>query len=54
MKYALVALILASIAGLEVFHALAGHDAPEAPVCMAPEGKAEAIRDAVLAHLRSH
>jgi len=54
MKYLLVALLLAAIAGLEYFHALSNDDAPEAAVCMAPEGKAAAIRDMLLAHLKSH
>ena len=54
MKYLLVALILASIAGAEFYHELASDDAPGALACMAPEGKAAAIRDALLAHLRGH
>ena len=54
MKYLLVALLLASIAGVEFFHELASDDASVAMACMAPEGKAAAIRDALLAHLRSH
>jgi len=33
---------------------LSGDDAPGAAMCMAPEGQADAIRDVVLAHLRSH
>jgi len=54
MKYLLLVLILATITGLEVYHELASHDASAAPVCMAPEGKVESARDALLAHLRSH
>jgi hypothetical protein len=54
MKYLLVALLLASIAGVEFFHELASDDAPGAKACMAPEGKAAAIRDVLLAHLRNH
>ena len=54
MKYLLVALLLAAIAGAEFFHELASDDAPGAMACMAPEGKAAAIRDALLAHLKSH
>jgi len=54
MRYLLVALLLASIAGAEFFHELASDDAPGAMACMAPEGKTAAIRDALLAHLRSH
>jgi hypothetical protein len=54
MKYLLVVLFLASIAGLEVFHVLSNDDAPGAAACMAPEGKAAAIRDLLLAHLKSH
>ena len=54
MKYLLVVLFLASIASLEVFHVLSNDDAPDAAVCMAPEGKAAAIRDMLLVHLKSH
>ena len=55
MKYLLIALVLTAIAGLETLHVLAGDDAPDIiAACMAPEGKATAIRDALLAHLRGH
>jgi hypothetical protein len=54
MKYLLIALLLASIAGVEFFHELASDDAPGVMACMAPEGKSAVIRDALLAHLRSH
>ena len=54
MKYLLVALLLASIASAEFFHELSANDGHGAAVCMAPEGKAEAIRDVLLAHLKSH
>ena len=54
MKYLLIALLLASIAGVEVFHAMASDDAPEIGACMASEGKAAAIRDVLLAHLKNH
>jgi len=54
MKYLLVALLLASIAGVEFFHELASDVAPGALACVAPEAKAHAIRDALLAHLKNH
>ena len=54
MKYLSIALLLASLAGAEFFHELSGGDAPGAAMCMAPEGQADAIRDALLAHLRNH
>jgi hypothetical protein len=54
MKYLLVVLLLASIASVEFFHELSSHDAPAVLACMAPEGKADAIRDMLLAHLKSH
>ena len=54
MKYLLVVLFLASIASVEFFHVLSNDDARDAAVCMAPEGKADAIRDLLLAHLKSH
>jgi len=54
MKYLFIALLVASIAGVEFFHVLSGDDAPDARVCMAPEGKADAIRDILLAHLKNH
>ena len=54
MKYLLIAVLLASLAGAEFFHELSANDAHGTAVCMGPEGKAEAIRDVLLAHLRSH
>ena len=54
MKYLLIVLLLVSIASLEFFHALSSNRAPDAMVCMAPEGKAEAIRDMLLGHLKNH
>ena len=54
MKYLLVVLVLASIAGVEFLHVLSSEDAPGAAVCTAPEGKAAAIRDMVLGHLKNH
>jgi len=55
MKYLLVALVLAAIVSLEIFHTLASDDGPEfTAACMAPEGKAAAIRDVLLAHLKTH
>ena len=54
MRYVLVAAILASIAGIEYLYTLASAEAPGAAVCLAPEGKAAEIRDAVLNHLQSH
>ena len=50
MKYLLVVLFLASIASLEFFHVLSRDDAPDAAACMAPEGKADAVRDMLLGH----
>jgi len=54
MKYLLVVLFLASIASLEFFHVLSSDHAPGAAACMAPEGIADAIRDGLLDHLKSH
>jgi hypothetical protein len=54
MKYLIAALLVASIAGLQFFHELAADEAPDAVACMAPEGQAAAIRDALLAHLKNH
>ena len=54
MRYLLIALLLASIAGMEFFHALSDDQAPDANVGLAPEGKAQAVRDVLLVHLRSH
>ena len=53
MKYLSIALILAAIAGAEFFHELSAGDAPGAAMCMAPAGQ-DAVRDALLAHLRNH
>lgn len=54
MKYLLIVSFLASIASLEFFHVLSSDDALGAPVCMGSEGKAEAVRDTLLVHLKSH
>jgi hypothetical protein len=54
MKTLLVVLFLGSLAGLEFFHVLASDHAMDAAVCMAAEGKAEAVRDMLLDHLKSH
>jgi len=54
MKLLLVALLVASIAGVEFFHELSSNDAPEIAACMAPEGKTAVLREALLAHLRAH
>jgi hypothetical protein len=54
MRYLLIVLLLGSLAGVEFFHALASDDAPSFAACMAPEGKADAIRDTLLVHLKSH
>ena len=54
MRYLLIALLLASIAGLEFFHALSDDQALDANVCLAQEGKAKAVRDFLLVHSRSH
>jgi hypothetical protein len=54
MKYLLIALILASLAGAEFFHELSGGDASGAAMCMAPEQHADAIRDVLISHLRNH
>jgi hypothetical protein len=54
MKYLLMAVFLASIAGVEFFHELATDDAPGASACVAPQTKADAIRDRFLVHLHGH
>ena len=54
MKYLLVVLVLAAIVGAEVFHALADDSAPGSTICTASEGTAEAARDRLLMHLKSH
>lgn len=53
MKYLLVALFLVAIAGVEFAHVFAD-DAADSLVCMAPQTKADATRDMLLLHLRSH
>ena len=50
MRYLLLVLFLASLAGLEFFHVRSSDDAIGAMACMAPEGKADAIRDLLLGH----
>jgi hypothetical protein len=54
MKLLLVALLVASIAGVEFFHELSANDAPGVAACMAPEGKAAVLQEALLSHLRAH
>ena len=54
MKYLLIVLFLASIAGIEFVHVLTSGDAPGATLCTAQEEKAASIRDMLLAHLRNH
>jgi hypothetical protein len=54
MKYLLVALLLVAIAGLEFFHMHSADAASDALACMAPQARSDAIRDMLLAHLRSH
>lgn len=54
MKYLLIVLALASIAGIEVFHALASGDEPGAMVCTAQEAQAASVRDMLFAHIRNH
>ena len=54
MKYLLIVLFLASIAGLEFYHVLSSRDAPGAMVCTAEEAKADSIRDTLFAHFKNH
>ena len=54
MKYVLIVLVLASIAGLEFYHVLASDDAPGATLCTAQSEKADSIRDRLFAHFRNH
>ena len=54
MKYVLIVLSLASIAGLEFFHVLSSRDAPGAMICTAQDEKADSIRDMLFAHFRNH
>lgn len=54
MKYLLIVLFLASIASLEFFHVLSSDAVPSAAMCMAPDAKADEIRDRLLDHLKSH
>ena len=54
MRYLLIALLLASIAGLEFFHALSDDQAPDTHAHHAAEGNAKAVWDVLLVHLRSH
>jgi hypothetical protein len=54
MKYLLVGLLVAALAGVEFFHTFSADDGPDTFACMAPQSKADAIRDMLLVHLRSH
>ena len=48
MKYLVVAIVLAAIAGVEMLHAFSADDAPDALMCMAPQAKMEAFREMLL------
>ena len=54
MKYLVVAIMLAAIAGVEILHAVSGDNAPDALMCMAPQSNMEAFREMLLLHLYSH
>ena len=54
MKYLVVAIVLAAIAGVEVLHAFSADDAPDALMCTAPQARMEAFREMLLLHLYSH
>ena len=54
LTYLAVAMLLAAIAGVEVLHAFAHDDSPDALMCMAPQSKVEAFREMLLLHLYSH
>ena len=48
MKYLIVALFLASVAGVEVFHALSNGDGFGADVCTSPQGQRGMLHDLLL------
>lgn len=54
MKYLLIVLFLASIAGLEFYHVLSSDDAPGATICTGQEEKAASIRDMLFVHFKNH
>ena len=51
IKYLLLGIVLAAVAGVEFFHEYASKDAP---VCMGPQSQQELFRDLLLQHLQSH
>lgn len=54
MKYVLVVLLLAAIAGAEIYHELSGDPTASAQMCMAQPSAREAVREFLLHHLSAH
>ena len=54
MKYVWVGVVLAAIAGVEIFHELRTGDGVGAATCIAPELHQAALREALLLHLKAH
>ena len=54
LKYLLVVLVLAAIAGVEILHAYSADATRDVLMCMAPHSKMEAFREMLLLHLYSH
>lgn len=54
LKYVIVVLVLATLAGLEFAHEYFSGDAPDAALCLTPDSKRDAIKEALVHHLRGH
>lgn len=53
-RYLVVALVLGALAGLEFLHEYLSGDAPDAALCLTPESQREAVKEALLHHMRGH
>ena len=54
MKYVLIVLFLAAVAGVEFYYEFSGDPSSGAQMCMAPQSAREAINEFLLHHLQSH
>ena len=54
MKYVWLCLVLASLAGLEIYHELSSGEGWISSLCAAPDTQQDTVRDLLLRHLSRH
>lgn len=54
MKYVWLGLVLASLAGLEIYHELSSGEGWISSLCAAPDTQQDTVRDLLLRHLSRH